>query len=126
MATTKDGVTRRTKKEVVALWIKALRSGEYQQTQGCLRDQHGFCCMGVVSDLAARDGGMPWVEPNVPDGDYIYRGMTDFLPPTIAKFLNLSKLQQKILAEMNDQAEFSFAQIADKLEAFYKHGTPLE
>ena len=29
-------------------WIAALRSGEYEQTQGCLRDNDGFCCLGVA------------------------------------------------------------------------------
>lgn len=29
-------------------WIAALRSGEYQQGQGVLRQEDRFCCMGVL------------------------------------------------------------------------------
>jgi hypothetical protein len=29
-------------------WIEALRSGEYEQTQGRLRDETGYCCLGVL------------------------------------------------------------------------------
>jgi len=37
--------------EVKTLWINALRSGEYQQTQGWLNKGTGFCCLGVLCDL---------------------------------------------------------------------------
>jgi hypothetical protein len=29
-------------------WVEALRSGEYTQTQGVLRDESGYCCLGVA------------------------------------------------------------------------------
>lgn len=29
-------------------WIKALRSGKYQQTQRTMYDGHGYCCLGVA------------------------------------------------------------------------------
>lgn len=34
-------------------WLTALRSGEYQQTRGMLKDylEHEFCCLGVACDL---------------------------------------------------------------------------
>lgn len=29
-------------------WIDNLRSGNYQQTSDCLRDESGYCCLGVL------------------------------------------------------------------------------
>lgn len=55
--------------EVKALWLDALRSGEYQQTKGRLRRDNpidpedlddgynaGYCCLGVLCDLAVKAG----------------------------------------------------------------------
>lgn len=49
----------RTPKEVIEHWIKALRSGEYKQAQNKLKNtqKNSFCCLGVLCDLAAKDGG---------------------------------------------------------------------
>jgi hypothetical protein len=41
--------------EVKAKWLAALRSGEYQQTDSCLRDAKGFCCLGVLTDLYIKE-----------------------------------------------------------------------
>lgn len=42
--------------EVKARWIAALRSGEFPQTRNVLNDEEGFCCLGVLSEIAFRDG----------------------------------------------------------------------
>lgn len=48
--------------EIKARWLTALRSGEYEQGDGQLHyDEVGeekpqFCCLGVLCDLAYRDG----------------------------------------------------------------------
>lgn len=37
--------------ELKADWVKALRSGEYKQAEGCLRSvKNEFCCLGVLAD----------------------------------------------------------------------------
>ena len=33
-------------------WLTALESGEYKQTRDLLRDDNGFCCLGVACDLS--------------------------------------------------------------------------
>ena len=33
-------------------WVEALRSGEYKQTQGFLKDEKGYCCLGVLVKIA--------------------------------------------------------------------------
>jgi hypothetical protein len=54
-------------KDVKALWLTALRSGEYKQHQGALKGfnedgEVGYCCLGVLVDLAikARAVGGEW------------------------------------------------------------------
>jgi len=38
------------KKKVKNTWVKALRSGKYNQTQEALKDKTGFCCLGVLKE----------------------------------------------------------------------------
>lgn len=38
-------------------WVAALRSGEFSQTQGHLRDYKGYCCLGVACELYRRETG---------------------------------------------------------------------
>ena len=38
-------------------WVAALRSGDYDQTKSFLRDDKGFCCLGVACDLYRKDTG---------------------------------------------------------------------
>lgn len=42
--------------EVKALWLAALRSGEYQQDVGFLKTEHGFCPLGVLCEIAVKNG----------------------------------------------------------------------
>lgn len=42
--------------EVKQLWVAALRSGEYPQGKSKLRSSKGYCCLGVLCDLAERAG----------------------------------------------------------------------
>lgn len=37
--------------------VAALRSGEYKQTHGGLRDQKGYCCLGVACDVYHKETG---------------------------------------------------------------------
>jgi hypothetical protein len=58
-------------KDHVTKWIAALRSGEYTQTTKRLHDREngGFCCLGVLCDLYAKDhpeaGWKPDEKPGV-------------------------------------------------------------
>jgi len=44
--------------KVKARWVAALRSGEYKQIEGSLKKDGGFCCLGVLCDLYARERGI--------------------------------------------------------------------
>jgi len=102
--------------DVKAKWIKALRSGKYKQTQGTLKDKHGFCCMGVLCDLYDTNG---WGEPKSL-GSYRFLGETG-LPPKIVSLwadLNVHQKQRrsdKELYQLNDMGS-TFLEIADIIE----------
>jgi hypothetical protein len=45
------------KAELKQKWIEALRSGEYRQGKGVLRDSvDRFCCLGVLCDVVSKSG----------------------------------------------------------------------
>lgn len=42
------------KKKIAKMWADALRSGDYKQGIGRLRNEHNhFCCLGVLCNLHA-------------------------------------------------------------------------
>lgn len=49
------------KQEIKERFLKALRGGEYKQTQVVCKDEQGcFCFTGVLLDLASKDGIGTW------------------------------------------------------------------
>lgn len=46
------------KKEILERWIAALRSGEYKQGRQQLYNGDGYCCLGVLCELAVKDGAI--------------------------------------------------------------------
>lgn len=50
------------KPEIKARWQAKLESGEYPQDKHQLRSPRGFCCLGVLGDLAVEDGLASWDE----------------------------------------------------------------
>ena len=125
-------VITRTRDEVYHLWLAALRSGEYRQSQGRLQDPYnyvdnhgrevssgyqwasnfvgGFCCLGVLCDLAVKDGGAAWDTKKGPS-------MIEGEPPKhFLKFMGLDEEMVCELIHMNDVQGGNFAEIADVIE----------
>lgn len=46
--------------EIKQKWIAALTSGKYKQTEACLKNDSGFCCLGVLTDLYIKEKGLNW------------------------------------------------------------------
>lgn len=116
------------------LWIDALRSGKYEQTQGVLnrveaRDDFpaGMCCLGVACDVS---GIGAWkIARQCPD-TMLYRTPAEvshnMLPRAVEAWLGLGSLggvppvgaeSGRSLWQLNDYDGFSFSQIADVIEA---------
>lgn len=125
-------------KRIKALWLDALRSGEYEQTKGVLtrvnRDgEKSYCCLGVLCDVAVKDGFLDIETTTKAMGhvDYIaYNNFDTILPPSVQEWAGLftetGGLPGRIvddeddtygtLTELNDHAEYDFNQIADVIE----------
>jgi hypothetical protein len=144
------------KKEIADLWVAALRSGEYQQEKGTLvkvdhdnGDILGYCCLGVLCELAVKagvpvtkDGGQD--ESDEPDDSY-YTSITfdnnDALTPESVRkwsglrssdgsvadwpmdpseeYTNLENDFPTSLAGLNDGGK-TFNEIADLIEKHYE------
>lgn len=42
--------------EIKSRWVSKLTSGEYSQTTGTLNAGDGYCCLGVLCEIAVEDG----------------------------------------------------------------------
>lgn len=115
-----------TQKEARALWVDALRSGDYLQGRRSLHykgHEETFCCLGVACKLAA-DNGV--VSADDAYSDVVYAGCTVAMPPVVRNWLGLSgnlggyrvdgKFGFDSLAAQNDSG-VSFATIAGIIES---------
>jgi hypothetical protein len=71
-------------------WVEALRSGEYEQGKDQLRSSDDeFCCLGVLCDVAHKEGLGQW---HLDDTAYSFATDRDFKtpPPIVVKWANLT------------------------------------
>lgn len=53
--------------EIKTAWLAALRSGDYKQGMQVLAsEENGYCCLGVLCDLAEKAGAVTSVQVNSP------------------------------------------------------------
>jgi hypothetical protein len=125
--------------EIKTLWLEALRSGQYKQTKNFLHvvdntNGDGLCCLGVLCELAVQAGviGAEHTEnDDTPVVAYGYGSVT--MPPEAVKewaydHLDSPNLHNEwavldlqgapnSLPVLNDEYGFTFAEIADRIEA---------
>ena len=120
------------KREIAKKWIKALRSGKYQQGSDRLRgDGDQFCCLGVLCNLHAQahpEIAATQLNPGV------YLREAEVLPRAVMQWAGMTSKNGSIvdedgrarkifvdgmgywdLTEINDAGE-SFSEIADVIE----------
>ena len=96
------------------LWVQALRSGRYKQTQGRLRQwrrfpwqRDVFCAMGVLYTLYLRQNGGTW--PKIALGR---------VPDDVLEWAAISRGLEEAVVMYNDQG-MSFRDIASVIEAHF-------
>lgn len=93
--------------ELKAKWIAALRSGEYKQATGMLRDEGCYCCLGVLA--VVQDAPASFFERHAcsigPSQSDAAEWPTHWIPLATAS----------TLSEMNDGGA-DFPSIADHIE----------
>lgn len=133
------------KTEVKKLFVEALLSEEYPQTSSRLLrlddngNKVGYCCIGVLSDLAVKAGVAEWREFHKDLGYGLGYGIvskdapddvdpeTHALPECVAEWAGLEvngmqdiifgpNPQQDTLIALNDQRGYNFKQIAKVVE----------
>ncbi|SRR6266496_2435950 len=129
------------KQDVKELWVNALRSGEYEQARRKLSVDGKYCCLGVLCDLASKNG-VPldveernYLDPNAPTVEEAnktlkaFDGESTVLPSSVIGWARLSdeEYNPQVLKEYYDGSEelclaalndtgFTFDQIADIIE----------
>lgn len=115
--------------EIRDAWTAALRSGEFTQGYGRLinlagDEQRRHCCLGVLCELAARQG---IVDPAVRDdwsGGFRFEGLTSYPPIAVREWAGLTEKDPRVLrngvseslAFLNDYVQLNFVQIADLID----------
>jgi hypothetical protein len=114
--------------EIKAKWVAALRSGEYKQSVGYLKRDDGFCCLGVLSDVHAKEGGPQWehagsgIQEVERCGGYppqVTLNWAEFAETSLVPGLLTREGDGEGLVSLNDSGEFTFSQIADVIEYFF-------
>jgi len=95
--------------EIKQEWVKALRSGDFKQGRGKLRNGDGYCCLGVLCQVIgvviSDDGEVCLGEQGTRDG---YAPLYEIIGRT---------QDSSTLWMMNDRDKASFPEIADYIEA---------
>jgi hypothetical protein len=101
-----------TQKMRVAQWIDALRSGNFTQTTGALKNLKGHCCLGVLCEAVV---GKPELDA---DMEYVYtsggaKHITDIGWEEFERLTGFAANVECVLVGANDMARLSFDEIAD-------------
>lgn len=106
-------------------WVKALRSGDYEQTTACLKDESGFCCLGVACDVS---GLGKWDGATFKSGTTKNERSDDVLTSKVRSWLGIRTSggnftpdeksdYYETLMNLNDDVRWDFNQIADFIES---------
>ena len=110
------------KKDIAEKWVKALRSGKYEQGIACLNRSNKFCCLGVLCDLAVKEGVS--IKVTQRKKYMFYNGVKSVLPLMVQEWANMTSPQGVLfnggaLTAMNDKGA-TFEEIAKIIEKSWK------
>lgn len=116
------------KREIADIWTKALRSGEYGQCRGNLSDGKNFCCLGVLCDIAVKNGVDVLITTEEWDNHIQYDGEAICPPNSVLEWAGFMKNnngarydEYTTLWELNDCLGKSFAEIADVIDKHWEY-----
>lgn len=122
------------KKSVMKKWVAALRSEKYKQIRGILKNNDGFCCLGVLCDISKKSRWKYYNQTYFGEfysKEYQYLSHSDALPNEVINWAGMKsptgflvkkgKNYGKDLAHFNDTRKFSFKSIANLIEKNWKN-----
>lgn len=101
--------------KIKKLWIKALRSGKYEQGRSFLKNKYHehkakYCCLGVLCEVYKEQTGKAWRAPKA----------DEFLPKSVMAWAGVEtsnpELGSTTCAGANDEKQWSFKVIANMIE----------
>jgi len=109
------------KKSWAKKWVKALRSGKYEQTAYHLKDQYGYCCLGVLCTLTEYKNNYTKM---ISTDEYKNTTQNNTLPDKVKELVGMKNVIGSIhddvaLTSMNDSGK-SFKWIANYIEKNWK------
>lgn len=120
------------RKEIADKWVAALRSGEYKQGKFALNSNNSFCCLGVLCELAKKEGivNSEHVKQNSDYMSYFdprhdQDRHSGLLPRVVSKWADIKTSAGYVypvarsLLELNDGGQ-TFEYIADVIENNYE------
>lgn len=91
--------------------IAALRSGEYEQGNGCLKNGNNFCCLGVLCDIYRKENEGKFKAEWFPKDDgEIFLGETEILPQSVLDWAGMNSADGEFELSCKD---------AKKLDGYY-------
>jgi hypothetical protein len=103
------------KKQLRDEWVKALRSGKYEQTTETLEADGAYCCLGVLCIVAGL--WIPEDENDLDDDSGSYPELRALRDRCGLGDGHAATSLQTILIKMNDAELLCFDEIADWIEA---------
>jgi hypothetical protein len=101
------------------LWVRALRSRQYPQGRGALRQGDKRCALGVLIEVAMQDGVRLSMSVNPEHGSTGYDGNFGALPIAVMEWAGLRDTDPAVggmsIAMMNDSG-VPFEALADRIE----------
>ncbi len=123
-------------------WTDALRSGNYDQTKNWLADSEGYCCLGVLCEIAVQDGVVFREAGTYTSAEDHYDYSSEELPQAVQAWAGLEGVsfsenplsdvdysgdtthrpvdrKKAHLSELNDDMGYDFNKIADVIDRVF-------
>ncbi len=127
-------------------WVDALRSGSYDQDKNLLATSDGYCCLGVLCEIAVQDGVVFKENGIYTSAEDHYDYSFEELPEAVQHWAGLSEMdysenpltdveytytnsdiaikrpadrKNAHLSELNDDMGYNFDQIADVIDRVF-------
>lgn len=108
--------------EVKALWITALRGGDYIQGHGKLayrsEGEMKYCCLGVLCDLALKAGIVEQTGHGI-SGVLSFDHEISILPEVVAQWAGTEGVNPTVFVQ--DEKEYTLAELNDGVESTNVH-----
>ena len=106
--------------ELKRKWVKALRSGKYTKTEGCLKRFDGtYCALGILCDISGLgywDNTEPLEHSEEEFLTYKIKGSKEKANQAISHLFKIGLDLEGTIIDLNDSLNWTFSEMADWIE----------